>query len=98
MVEEVLVRERESLTTQHIACGAELLRRTKRAGMKVVAAYWVRDRLAETGTWELKIVTPEVDRDGPLQVYRRLDELISLPRISYGFDLNAIEVKAIRYS
>lgn len=57
---EVLVRE--SLSTQEIACGEELLHRVKQAGIKVVAAYWVRDRTAEAGSWMLDIVTPEVER------------------------------------
>ncbi len=65
MVEEVLVRE--SLSTQEIACGKELPQRVKRSGIKVAAAYWVRDRTSETGSWMLDIVTPEVDREGPLK-------------------------------
>jgi len=97
MVEEVLVRE--SLSTQEVACGEELLRRVKRAGIKVVAAYWVRDRTAEAGSWMLDIVTPEVDKEGPLKLYERIHELVSFPsRIPCGLDINIIEVLGLKYS
>lgn len=96
MVEEVLVRE--SLSTQEIACGEELLRRVKRAGIKVVAAYWVRDR-TESGSWMLDIVTPEVDKEGPLKLYEKIHELVLFPsRISCGLDINIIEVLGPKYS
>jgi hypothetical protein len=97
MVEEVLVRE--SLSTQEIACGEELLRRVKRAGIKVVAAYWVRDRTAEAGSWTLDIVTPEVDKEGPLKLYEKIHELVRFPsRIPCGLDINIIEVLGLKYS
>lgn len=97
MVEEVLVRE--SLSTQEIACGEELLRRVKRAGIKVAAAYWVRDRTSETGSWTLDIVTPEVDKEGPLKLYEKIHELVRFPsRIPCGLDTNIIEVLGLKYS
>ena len=97
MVEEVLVRE--SLSAQEITCGEELLRRVKRARIKVVAAYWVRDRTAETGSWTLDIVTPEVDKEGPLKLYEKIYELVRFPtRIPCGLDINIIEVLGIKYS
>ena len=97
MVEEVLVRE--SLSTQEIACGKELLRRVARARIKVVAAYWVRDRTAEIGSWTLDIVTPEVDKEGPLKLYGKIHELVLWPsRISCGLDTNIIEVLGLNYS
>jgi len=97
MVEEVLVRE--TLSEQEIACGNELLGRIESAGIKVVAAYWVRDRTAEMGTWTLDIVSPEVDKDGPLSLYKRIQKLILSPtRISCGLDLNIIEVLGLDYS
>ena len=97
MVEEVLVRE--SLSAQEIACGEELLRRVKRAGIKVVAAFWVRDRTAEIGSWTLDIVTPEVDKEGPLQLYEKIHELVRSPtRIPCGLDINIIGVLGLKYS
>ena len=99
MVEEVLVRERESLSTEHIACGEELLRRIERAGLKFVAAYWIRDRTAEVPRWTLDIVTPEVDKKGPLSVYRRINELVlKPPRVSCAFGVSIIEVLGLGYS
>ena len=97
MVEEVLVRE--SLSAQEIACGEELLRRVKQAGIKVAAAYWVRDRISETGSWMFDIVTPEVDKEGPLKLYEKIHELVRFPsRIPCGLDTNIIEVLGIKYS
>ena len=97
MVEEVLVRE--SLSAQEITCGEELLRRVRDAGIKVVAAYWVRDRTAELGSWTLDIVTPEVDKEGPLQLYEKIHELVRFPtRIPCGLDINIIEVLGLKYS
>lgn len=96
MVEEVLVRE--NLSAQEIVCGEELLRRVKRAGIKVVAAYWARDR-TESGSWKLDIVTPEVDKEGPLKLYERIHELVRSPsRIPCGLDINIIEVLGLKYS
>ena len=99
MVEEVLVRERESLSTEHVACGEELLRRIERAGLNVAAAYWVRDRTAEVPRWTLDIVMPEVDKEGPLSVYKRINEVISRPpRVSCALGVSIIEVLGLDYS
>jgi hypothetical protein len=96
MVEDVLVRE--NLSSQEIACGEELLRRVKGAGIKVVAAYWVRDR-TESGSWMLDIVTPEVDKEGPLKLYEKIHELVLFPsQIPCGLDINIIEVLGLKYS
>jgi hypothetical protein len=97
MVEEVLVRE--TLSAQEIACGEELLRRIENAGIKVAAAYWVRDRTAEISSWTLDVVSSEVDKEGPLSFYKKIQKLISSPtRISCGLDLNMIEVLGLDYS
>jgi len=96
MVEEVLVRE--SLSSQEIAAGEELLQRAKRAGIKVVAAYWSRDRTGP-GDWLFDIVTPEVDKEGPLKLYEKIHELVRFPsRIPGGLDTNIIEVLGLKYS
>jgi hypothetical protein len=96
MVEEVLVRE--SLSSQEIAAGEELLQRAGRAGIKVVAAYWLRDRTGP-GDWLFDIVTPEVDKEGPLRLYEKIHELVRFPsRIPCGLDTNIIEVLGLKYS
>jgi hypothetical protein len=96
MVEEVLVRE--SLSSQEIAAGEELLQRAKRAGINVVAAYWFRDRTGP-GDWLFDIVTPEVDKEGPLKLYEKIHELVRFPsRIPCGLDTNIIEVSGVKYS
>jgi hypothetical protein len=75
MVEEVLVRESERLSGGLIFCGEELLKRIDRAGLKVLAAFWVRDRTAEVPRWKLNLVLPEAVREDPLSVSRRINEL-----------------------
>jgi hypothetical protein len=96
MVEEVLVRE--SLSSQEIAAGEELLQRAERAGIKVVAAYWFRDRTGP-GDWLFDIVTPEVDKEGPLKLYEKIHELVRVPSlIPCGLDTNIIEVLGLKYS
>jgi hypothetical protein len=97
MVEEVLVRQ--NLSSQEISCGEELLHRIEDKGMKITAAYWVRDRTAEVPSWTLDIVTREVDKEGPLYVYEKIQKSITTsPRIGCGLDLNIIEVLGLEYS
>jgi len=97
VVEEVLVRE--NLLPQEITCGEELVRRVKRAGLRVVAAYWVRDRTAESASWTLDLVMPEVDKQGPLKLYEKIHDIVRVPtRIQCGLDINIIEVLGVKYS
>lgn len=96
MVEEILVRQ--NLSMQEISSGEELLRRVKRAGIRVMAAYWIRDRTGP-GDWLLDIVTPEVDKEGPLKLYEKIHELVRFPsQIPCGLDINIIEVLGLKYS
>ncbi len=47
----------------------------------------------------LDIVTPEVDKEGPLKLYEKIHELVRFPsRIPCGFDINIIEVLGLKYS
>src|SRR3989442_4480152 len=99
MVEELLVRERESLSTELIACGEELLRRIERAGMKIVAAFWVRDRTAEVPRWKLDLVMPEVDKKVPLDVSRKINELVlEPPRVSFAYGASIVALLGPDYS
>lgn len=64
-----------------------------------MAAYWIRDRTAEVSTWTLDLVTPEVDKQGPLKLYERIHEAVLWPDpISCGLDINIIEVLGLDYS
>jgi hypothetical protein len=97
VVEEVLVRD--NLLPQDVTCGEELVRRVKQAGLRVVAAYWVRDRTAESASWTLNLVMPEVDKEGPLKLYGKIHDLVREPtRIHCGLDTNIIEVLGVKYS
>lgn len=65
----------------------------------MAAAYWVRDRTAEVPRWTLDIVMPEVDKEGPLSVYKRINEVISRPpRVSCALGVSIIEVLGLDYS
>lgn len=76
-----------------------MLRRVNGAGIKIVAAYWVRDRTAEISSWTLDIVTPEVDKQGPLKLYERIHQAVLWPEpISCGLDINIVEVLGLNYS
>ncbi|MGZ8842990.1 MAG: hypothetical protein ACXW18_04960 [Pyrinomonadaceae bacterium] len=75
------------------------MRRIKGSGIKIVAAYWVRDRTTDAGSWTLDIVTPEVDKEGPRKLYDKIYDLVRVPsRIQCGLDINIIEVLGTKYS
>jgi len=47
----------------------------------------------------LDIVTPEVDKEGPLKLYEKMHELVRFPsQIPCGLDTNIIEVLGLKYS
>ena len=91
MAQEVVVRE--TLTSEMIKAGEELVRRLDSTGFKATAILWLF--LDEPNKWRLKIATPEVGEIGPLQVYRRLQTILSdmpedTPRVSL-VDISAVE-------
>jgi len=53
--------------------GEALLKRLDTSDSKVAAAFWIQD--AEEKTWELTIVSPLVESDGPRQFYKRINEI-----------------------
>jgi len=55
------------------AAGEALLKRLDTSDSKVAAAFWIQD--AEEKTWELTIVSPLVESDGPRQFYKRINEI-----------------------
>jgi len=67
--------------------GEQLLRQLDLAGVPVQAAFWLWDE--ETRRWRLFIASPLVQTEGPLAVYRALQEKTPGPE---GFTLQDISV------
>lgn len=95
MAEEVLVKE--ALSVEEIRAGEELLRRLDDAGAQVIAAYWIFN--PEVGEWNLEFVSPQVVTKGPIEFYRKLNELLHKePSLGSLFGLNLINVLGPNYS
>ena len=93
MAEEVLVKE--ILSTEQITAGEQLLKRLDRAKADIIAAYWVY--VPVTAEWHLEFVSPQVESEGPLEFYGKVDDLLSSPtRIDY-LTLNTIMVLGPTY-
>jgi hypothetical protein len=75
MAEEVLVKD--ILTTCEIEAGEELLRRLDHAQADVIAAYWIC--FIGVTEWHLEFVSPQVESEGPLDFYGKVDDLLSSP-------------------
>lgn len=95
MAEEVLVKE--VLTAEEIQAGEELLRRLDEADAQVIAAYWIFN--PEVGEWHLELVSPQVRSKGPIEFYRKVNDLLySEPRLPSWFGLSLINILSPSYS
>ena len=73
MAEKVLVQG--TLTNEMIKSGAELIRRLDEAKLTVTTSFWWY--LPESDIWRLLIASPEVKRDGPKKVYKKIEVILS---------------------
>jgi hypothetical protein len=73
MVTEVVVKE--SLSSEMIAAGAELIRRLDKMRFIVSASLWFY--IPEQNTWRFIIGSPEVRTRGPKQAYKQVQSVIS---------------------
>lgn len=73
MATETLVKE--SLSSEMISVGAELIRRLDEARFVVSASLWLYT--AENNSWRFIIGSPEVRLHGPKQAYRQVQGVIS---------------------
>lgn len=88
-----------------LLAGETLIKRLDESDAKVAAAFWILD--AEEKTWELTIVSPLVESEGPRNYYKRIDDInasakpdenvIALHDINVSDTDNRI-VKAIKHS
>ena len=75
MADELLVRDisggrRHPLIDQ----GASLLRLLDGSGVPITAAFWLLD--PESQTWKLILASPSVSTEGPLKVYKTLQQYV----------------------
>lgn len=96
MVEDVLVKDR-TLSHEELVTGKHLLELLDSARFPIVAAYWIYT--SERDYWQLEIVTPEVDRHGPLKVYLTMHDIVdeSIDRATSA-RLNLFNVLGASYS
>jgi len=80
-----------TLVGNQIEDGQKLVARLVQEGFPVKAAAWVKE--TDGGFWFLYLVSPVVDRQGPLKAYRRINAVIAeLPQESFGIDPFEIKV------
>ena len=92
-------------SNEMLLAGKTLIKRLDEADGKVAAAFWILD--TEEKTWELTIVSPLVESEGPRNYYKRINDInesakpeeavISLHDIRVSNTHNRI-VKAIKRS
>jgi hypothetical protein len=89
MAEEVVVRQ--MLTNEMIERGAELTRQLDCAPIEVIASFWLY--ISESEKWRLIIASPQVTKNGPKKVYRKIqDVLAKIPEESPRISLMDISV------
>ena len=98
MAEEVVVRQ--MLTNEMIERGAELTRQLDCAPIEVIASFWLY--ISESEKWRLIIASPQVTKNGPKKVYRKIqDVLAKIPEESPRISLMAIKpegTSGVRFS
>jgi hypothetical protein len=88
MVGKVLVRG--MLTFEMKEAGAELITRLDKAGLTVTTSFW--QYLPESDVWRLIIASPEVERDGPTSIYKKIKPILSKIPMEKRLDLKDISV------
>ena len=73
MGEETMVAT--TLTEEMIESGAALVRKLDQRGLQPDAAFWLYS--PEPQEWKLVIVEVELDRQGPREIYRQIQDIMS---------------------
>ncbi len=66
---------KESLSTEMISAGSELIRRLDEAGFDVSAAFWFYDQ--ESNVWRFIIASPEVRAHGLKTTYKQVQSVVA---------------------
>lgn len=103
MAKEIFITQ--WFSNEMLLAGEVLIKRLDESDAEVAAAFWLLD--AEEKTWELTIVSPLVESEGPRNYYKRIndvnesahpdEEIISLHDIQVSNTSNRI-VRAIKHS
>ena len=81
---------KDTLVESWIQAGLLLTQSLDEAGFPVVASFWFYD--TETNEWQLKIASPAVDKEGPLEAYRRIQIILRQKPQLKSLSLNDISV------
>jgi hypothetical protein len=79
-----------NLVEPKIEGGANLLQALDQAGVTVTSALWLYDQDSEV--WRLLIATPLFDEFGPMEAYRRIQEVLA--REQHSIDLLDISARS----
>ena len=73
MADEIVVKE--TLTSEMIEAGADLIRRLDDVGFELNAGLWLY--MEEPNTWRLILASPVVTKDGPYKAYQKIQSVMS---------------------
>ena len=65
--------DKKELVNADIEGGREFVRELEREGLPISAAMWLKAQ--EQGPWQLYIASPDVEKHGPIAVYRFIDKV-----------------------
>lgn len=71
-----------TLTVEMIRSGAELVRKLDERGLQPDAAFWLY--FPEPQEWKLVIVEVKLDRHGPREIYREIQDVMSVSKEDIG--------------
>ena len=76
MAKEIFITQ--EFSEKMLLAGESLIKRLDETNSKVQAAFWLLD--AEEKTWELMIVSPLVESEGPRSYYKRVNDINKLAK------------------
>lgn len=66
---------KDSLTQEMIDAGKELIKELDRTGLNVTTSLWLY--LTDLNTYRLIVASPQVGKDGPLKVIKKIQTVLS---------------------
>jgi hypothetical protein len=77
--------DKKELVSAEIDGGANLVQALEREGLPIAAAMWLRS--AEQKAWQLYIASPDVEKHGPIAVYKMIDKVLArMPDVKITVD------------
>jgi hypothetical protein len=90
MAEETVVKE--PLTEQMIVSGEKLIERLHAERFDTASAFWLFT--SETSRWYLVFASPNVQKDGPLKTYGRIQKVLAKMSSGNGI-ISLLDVKVV---